>query len=374
MKFSVRSKTLLNHLSAVGKAINSKPYISIFGTFHLNLSAERLEITASDTEHIVTTHLTPDTIESVGSVCIESKRLLDIVKALPDCSVTIGVDNAHNVTITHPNGHFSMPGIASEEYPKFDAMKDEDILANFVMEAHQITTSLDNVSFAASTDAIRPIMTGVLWDIKEDSIVFVASDTCLLAKYRNTSVATNTPCSFVMPIKATTLLRALIAKAKQISITVSNKQVVFKSDAFILRCKTINGSFPAYDRVIPQNNNRVASLSGVGLSNVVNRVSLCTNSASSLMKMRFNASDIEVSAQDVDFNLLGSEKLSCEYNAPDMEIGINAFKLKAILSAMTTQNIIIRLSEPSRPILFLPSENEEHGELTILCMPLAIVN
>lgn len=136
-------------------------------------------------------------------------------------------------------------------------------------------------------------------------------------------------------------------------------------------CK-VNGRFPDYNRVIPVNSPFSMEIDRTDLANAVDRVSICADPTHSLIRMKISPIDVLVSAQDISYNISGSESVACTYNGENMEIGFSASYIKSVLKAMNTRTITLKLTDNSRPGLFLPSENDEFGELTLLCMPMSL--
>lgn len=373
MKFNIRTKTLLSQLVVVGKAIASKSTLSILNNFLMELDGETLTITGSDVDNVVTTRVSVQDAEGSGKFCIDAKRTTELMKAAPDGLATIIVDEATlAVTIKYTKGKFNLMGIKGDEYPLMEQPKEDAILGTITLPASQIINALDKVSFAAGTDDFRPQMQGVYWDIMEDAIVFVATDTRVLGKYRDTQTIPNAVSNFILSNRAIPLVRNIIAKEANVKIVHDDKSIFFEGENFTMRTAKVNGNYPNYNRVIPTDSPNKLTADRFELLDAVERVSLCADTTHALIKLSITPTEITVTAQDFNYSIAGTEQVSCDYNGNDMEIGFAAGYLKDVLKAITTQNISIRLSEPGRPAVFLPTENDEHGELTTLCMPLNI--
>lgn len=372
MKFSVHSKQMLAQLTAVGKVVNPKSALSILTNFLFELSDNSLTITGTDTENTVKVSVPVSDTEGRGKFCLDARRVTELLKAMPDSLVTFDIDDAtFAVTIKYTNGKYNLVAIRGDEFP-LQAEAEGDVLYRFNIPSGVILNAFDRVSFAVGTETIRPQMMGIYWDIKPDSITFVATDTRVLAKYRNTQTAPSVEGAFTLPTKAVTLVRALVGKDTTVTIEGLANMVVFTGETFTLRAVLLKGKFPDYNRVIPTTHATQVAIDRNMLTDAVSRVSICGDSGSNLIKMQFSPMDVIVTAQNNDFSISGTETVNCLTTGDELTIGFSGVYLKGILGTLATQNIFIRMLGYNRPALFLPSENDEFGELVLLCMPMSI--
>lgn len=372
MKFTINSKALLSRLVAAGKAVSNRPAISILGNFMFALDGKTVTITASDTDNVVISRIEANDAEGAGSVCIGAKRVTELLKAMPDCPVVFDIDDStHAAIIRYTNGKYNLSGLPSVDYPIGEADETE-IKGTFTMPASQILKALDMVGFATSNDELRPMLNGVYWDITEDAVTFVASDTRVLAKYRSTQTTPGKVMSFNLPSKSIALIRAFIGKQSDVKLTVSERFVIFEGSDFKVRSTLYNGTYPNYNRVIPVNQPMSITVDRMDFANAITRVAICADAQTPVLRLKIGDGKIDIVAQDISFNIGGEEKVTCDYNGTPLEIGFSSTYLKGVLNAMNTQNVVIKLSDASRPGLFLPAENDEYGELTLLCMPMNI--
>lgn len=380
MKFSINSKVLLSRLVASGKAINNRPTISILGCFLFSLEesegdTKTLSITASDIDNTVKSRVEVSAAEGSGKVCIDAKRITELLKSMPDCPVNFNIDEeSKTVIIRHPKGKYNLSGLSANEYPLNDKIDPNAIAGSFSLPASQVISAFDKVGFAVGNDEIRPQLKGIFWDIKPDAITFVATDTHVLAKYRSTQTAPGVETSFILPGQSLSMIRAFIGKQAQINVTVTNKIVVFEGADFKVLSTLLNGNYPNYNRVIPQNQPIVITVDRNDFSDAISRVSIFADNQNSMLRLKISTDHIDAIAQDLSYNVGGEESIACEYVGGDMEIGFSSSYLKGLINALNTQKIVIKLSSFDKPGLFTPSENDEYGELTLLCMPVNISN
>lgn len=371
MKFIINSKVLLSRLLAAGKAVSNRPTLTILGCFHLTIGQNKITIVATDTENTVVFNVEAET-EGAGNVCIDAKRLIELFKAMPDCTVTFDMDDAtKNITLRYTNGRYNLSGVDCDGFPmpKYDATQ---VKGSFSMPTTQIIRALDNVDFAVGEDDFRPMLNGVYWEIKPDAITFVATDTRVLVKYRSTQTASGIDLSFNLPEKSLPLVRSFCTKEVNVRVNIYDKMAVFEGSDFKVSTVLLKGNFPPYQRVIPVNPPIAITVDRANFTNAITRVGLCADSTTPLLRMKIANGIIDMVAQDINFNVGGEERIECDYRDSEIVIGFSPIYLKRVLNTINTQNVEIKLTDPTRAVLFLPSENDEYGELTIICMPMSV--
>lgn len=382
MKFNIPSKTLAQQLVAVAKVINSKNALSILDNFLLTLNGDTLTITGSDQENVMTATLQVYEAEGEGSIAVPSKRLLDMLKEVPGQPLTFYVnDENKEIDIRFMNGHFNFMGIDGNEFPVQDEVRQQ--AHKVTLPAEVVRKGLETTLFAVGTETIRPIMTGVYWDICPvnesgeplPGITFVATDTHKLVRYINTSVNPGLTFSFILPPKPATILRSLIGKEEgDVSIEMDDKSAKFTMGGYTLSCRFINGRYPNYNRVIPANNPFELTVDRVSLLTAMKRVSLFASTASSLVRMNIRNNEVMLAAQDLDYTLSAEERVECEYEGNAMTIGFNATYMIEVLTNLQADTVVIRLSDPARPGIFVPITDLEGEEVLMLLMPMQVMD
>lgn len=382
MKFNIPSKTLAQQLVAVAKVINSKNALSILDNFLLTLKGDTLIITGSDQENVMTATIEVYEAEGEGSIAVPSKRLLDMLKEIPGQPLTFYVnDDNKEIDIRFLNGHFNFMGIDGNEFPVQDEVRQQ--AHKVTLPAEVVRKGLETTLFAVGTETIRPIMTGVYWDICPVSengeplpgITFVATDTHKLVRYINTSVNPGLTFSFILPPKPAAILRSLISKEEgEVSIEMDDKSAKFTMAGYTLSCRFINGRYPNYNRVIPSDNPFELTVDRVSLLNAMKRVSLFASTASSLVRMNIRNNEVLLAAQDLDYTLSAEERVECEYEGNAMTIGFNATYMIEVLTNLQADTVVIRLSDPARPGIFVPITNLEGEEVLMLLMPMQVMD
>lgn len=372
MKFNVPSKTLYSYVSAVSKVINSKNAMTILNDFLITLEGEKLTITASDLENTLTATVYVTEPEGEGKFCVDAHKLVDLLKELPDLGITFEIDDNLAISITYPGGKFDFVGGNGNEYPSTIEPADSDNLKELTCPVKQIISGIDNTLFAVGTDAVRPQMMGILWDIKPDSITFVATDTRKLVKFSNTMSKPGVECSFILPVKPAAVLKNVFAKEEKIDIRLDPKSATFSTDTFNFNCRFIKGNFPDYNRVIPTKNPYSLTLDRANFLNAIRRVAVFVDPGHGLVKFRITPEELVMKAQDNNFCTSAVETLPCDFTGNEMIIGFSAPYLIEIFNTLSTPEIVIKLSDPSKPGVFLPAENQPDTELLMLLMPMTV--
>ena len=371
MKFKIASKALYSTLSGVSKVINSKNTLSILDNFHWKVESDKLTITASDSENTLTAVLPITASEGEGDFCVNARRISDIAKELPDVDVEFSINPSNGaMKIKFPGGVFDMMTIEGSQYPR--TVEDAEDTMSFSCPGSQIINGIENTLFAVGSDELRPQMMGILWDIKEDGITFVATDTRKLVRYIDRTSAPGITASCIVPVKPSVILKSLLAKDSDVSVTISSRSAVFETESITLNCRFIKGSFPDYNRVIPTNNPYTVTVDRSAILTAVRRVSVCADPGHGLVKFRFTPTRVEMKVDDPNVNTFAHEEVACDFTGDQMVIGFCSSYLLEIFGILPTPNVILKLADPSRPGVFQPEENEENTELVIILMPMTV--
>lgn len=374
MKFNVASKTLYSSLSAVSKVINSKNALTILNNFHFTLSGSVLTARASDMENSLVATLEVMGAEGEGTFCLDAHRMVDLLKEMPPQEMTFEIDDTTFETIIgYPNGEFKTMAIDGNEYPAPEIDSESERIY-FTCPSPVAVSGIENTIFAVGNDELRPQMTGILWDIKPDRIIFVATDTRKLVRYSNSAVQPGAECSFILPLKPATILRNIFGKEDFIDISISKKSVTFSSATYKFDCRFIKGMFPDYNRVIPQNNDKILTVDRQMFINAMRRVTVFGNGGNGLIRFHFDDNTATLTAQDSSYGTSGREVLSCDYQGAPLTIRFGAPYLQEIFATISTPEVIVKLADPSRPAVCLPSENQPDTNLLMILMPMNVVD
>ncbi len=372
MRFVVSSTALLSHLQAISKVISSKNTLPILDCFLLELKGNSLLLTASDTETRLETSIELNEVEGEGKFAIDAKNLLDPLKELPEQPLTFEINNENLDTFIYfHNGKYNFVSQNGDDYPQPKKMSDQGMTLS--IDPMVLFSGINRSLFASADDELRPVMNGVFFDITTDDLTFVASDGHKLVRYKTSAVKGTERASFILPKKPANLLRAILPKeTEQVELTFDEKNAYIKMASYIMTCRFIEGRYPNYNSVIPDNNVNKVTLDRQAFLNALKRVSVFSNSSSNLIRMQLSDKDIIISAQDIDFSTAAEETMPCDYSGTPMSIGFKSNFLIDILGNIPSGEISLELSDPSRAGLIMPTENEEDEDLLMLLMPMML--
>lgn len=374
MKFVVSSTELLSHLNAISKVISSKNTLPILDNYLFQLEDNRLTITASDLESTLITSINLDNTEGQGDIAVPARLLNDTLREFPEQPLTFKIDPENfSIDIYSENGKFSIVGQNGDDFPQLPQMKEE--AASTVSVSHDVLLSgISKTLFATADDELRPVMNGIFVQISENNMTFVASDAHKLVRYKRSDARAEEEASFILPKKPAGLLKNLLMKEDyHVKLQVDDKNAFFTLTNFKLICRLVEGNYPSYNSVIPTNNPNKLVVDRLEFYNTVKRVSVFANQSSNLIKFQIDDNQLVVSAQDVDFSISAVERLKCQYEGDEIEIGFKSTFLQEILSNLSSAEVRVELSDPTRAGLLLPVEKEfDEEDILMLLMPMMI--
>lgn len=374
MKFVVSSNAMLTRLQAVSKVIGGKPVQPILDNILLVAANGMLYATASDKETTMEARIALESLDEEGRITIPAKILLDMLKEFPEQPLTFDINESTNeVKIISEKGEFSVRGESAEDYPIPAAPEGESTA--FDTKCGLMLDGIVKSIFATANDDLRPVMNCILIEMNEDNFTFVASDAHKLVRYKRFDAKSESgQHSLILPKKPALMLKNILPKDEgELKISFNDKMACFVFGDYKMTSTLVEGRFPNYNSVIPQNNPKKVIIEKKELYNSLRRVSVMANQASNLVKFDLIGGKLTISAQDVDYSMSGHETLTCQYEGEDIAIGFKSPFVLEILSNIESENVVLELSDPTRPGLFLPFENEDQDEdLLMLLMPMMV--
>lgn len=372
MKFVVSSTSLSSHLQVISRVIASKNTIPILDCFLFELSGNLLKITAADSETRMITSVEVREVEGEGVFAIPSKNLLESLKELPEQPISFDIDDTTlEMFINYENGKYNFIGQNGDEYPQHKPLKENAIKIEIVAE--NLLSGINRTLFATAEDELRPVMNGILFDISETDITFVASDGHKLVRFKNSSVKGNDKAAFILPKKPANLLRAVLPRETGgVTIGFDDNNAYITMEHVTIICRLIEGRYPNYNGVIPKDNPFKVTVDRLLLVNALKRVVVFSNPGSSLIKLQFFPNSIFITAQDIDYSTSAEETVACVYDGEEISIGFKGTYLIEILNNIPSTEVVLLLADPSRAGLMLPAENEADEDLLMLLMPMML--
>ncbi len=372
MKFNVSSSTLFAQLQIINRVIESKNTLAILDNVLFDLEGNTLTLTASNGETTARTSLEVESAEGAGKVASGAKLLVDTLKEFPEQPLEFTIDEQNfSITMASQNGTYSFIGTNGNEYPEMP--ENEGEVHSLTIPSSALLEAISKTIFCSADDELRPVMNGIFFDIATDKLTMVATDAHRLVRYTNNAVHGEVAGGFILPKKPANLLKNVLAKDDaEVKVIYGAKNVRFEFGQTIVVTRLIDGRFPNYNAVIPQNNTNTVIVDRQSLINVCKRVAVFANTGTSLLKLALSENQIKVSAQDIDFSTSAEETIQCEYQGMPMAIGFKAPFLIEILGAVGSADVKLQLADPARAGLILPTESEENREILMLLMPMLL--
>ncbi len=370
MKFIVNSAYLLKQLSNINGVITTNPVVPILENFLFELEKGGLTVTASDLQTSMITELQVESKEK-GSIAVPARILLDTLKNLPEQPVTFSIDEStYSIEIISDNGRYKLSGENATDFPKVPAVS-KDFSAEVSSEI--LARAINNTIFATSNDELRPAMTGVYVNLGDKNTTFVATDGHRLVRYRRTDVKSDNGNAIIIPRKALNLLKATLpAENTEVSLSFNMSNAFFQFGAIRMICRLIDERFPDFENVIPTGNNIKMTINRTDLLGALKRISIYANKTTHQVRLKITGSELQISAEDLDFSNEANERLSCEHDGEDIEIGFNAKFLVEMLSNMDSDQIRLTMSASNKAGVILPEEKDKSEDILMLVMPVML--
>ncbi len=372
MRFTLSSTALSTKLIALSRVINSKNALPILGDFVFDISGLTLNLTASDSENTMQTSVELAECEGECRFAIGNHDLLEAVKGISEQPITFDVNQQTNIVkISYQNGLFSLPIENADEYPTTQTVGDN--ATTIVISNQLLGENINRCIFATAQDELRPVMNGIYFDLTPDCLAVVASDGHKLVRNKIFTIKSDQPASFILPKKPASLLKNLLGKdGSDVTIRYDERNAEINYGDGTILCRLIEGRYPNYNSVIPQNNPNELRVDRNGLLAALRRVQPFANDSSNLIRFHVEGSTLQLDAEDYDFSKTATERMTCDYNGQTISIGFKGSSFIEVLSNFDCPEVIIRLADPSRAGLVLPSEQPENQDVLMLMMPMLI--
>ena len=372
MNFIVSSSALLKQLSAINGVITTNPVVPILENFLFEINERKLTVTASDLQTSMITEIEVESKES-GNIAVPAKILLETLKNLPEQPVTFAIDEqTYSIEISSDNGRYKIAGENATDFPKVPVVSND---YSIDISTSVLSKVINTTIFATSNDELRPAMTGVYMKVTESNITFVATDGHRLVRCTRVDIASENDSEIIIPRKALTLLKSTLPSENMdatIEFNMSNAFFQFGNVRMI--CRLIDERFPDYQNVIPEENPIKMTINKDEFLSTLKRIAIYANKTTHQVRVKITGSELQVSAEDLDFSNEATERLTCEHENDDIEIGFNAKFLVEMLSNVDADQIELHLSAPNRAGLIFPVEQDDNEDLLMLVMPVMLSN
>ena len=309
--------------------------------------------------------------DNEGSVAVPAKLLLETLKTFPEQPLTFVVEDNNTIEISSNHGKYVLAYASADEFPKSISL---DSPSTTIVSADILATAISKTIFAAGSDDLRPVMSGVFFQFSTESLTFVATDAHKLVKYSRTDVKANETAEFIMPKKPLNLLKGILSGSDDnVSIEYNESNAKFSFENSVLICRLIDGKYPNYEAVIPKENPNHLTISRNQFLNSVKRVSIFSNKTTHQIRLKIAGAELNISAEDIDYSNKAEERLTCDFQGDDMQIGFNSRFLTEMLSNLNSDDVQLEMSMPNRAGILTPVDGLELGEnVTMLVMPVML--
>ena len=372
MNFIVSSSYLLKNLNTINGVITSNPVVPILDNVLFEIENGNLLITASDLQTSVMVEIQVES-KGDGSAAIPAKILIDTLKNLPEQPVTFSIDDEnYNIEINSDNGRYKLAGENATDFPKVPQVTDG---YSIDLSSELLSNAISNTIFSTSTDELRPAMTGVFLKLSTSSCTFVSTDGHRLVKYVRSDVSGDeVDHEMILPRKSLNLLKSTLPsdKSSDVKLEFNASNAFFSFDNVKMVCRLIDERYPDYENVIPLDNSNNIIIDKSEVLSSLKRISIYANKTTNQVRFKISGGEILISAEDLDFSNEANERISCEHDGADIEIGFNAKFLIEILSNLNSTRVTFKLSEPNKAGLIIPDEMDEDEDITMLVMPVML--
>ena len=371
MRFTVPQKDFLAQLQKLSAVVPSKTTHPMLNNILFHVEPDEARLTATDLEISLTSRMKIEGGQG-EEVAIHAKRLLDIVKELDERPITVQTEKNNQVEIRSGQASFHIPCESAESYPVLPGI---EVSAELEIPADRLRQHIDRLGFAVSTDDLRPVLTGVLFEFRDEALYLVATDGHRLVRIQDHTLAGQTKLgSVVIPIKALNLVsRSLDSGAEAVKLSLAQTHMVFTMGATQIFTVLINGRYPAYEGVIPLQNENTMQAARTALYRAVKQVSNCANNVTRQINLSLSENHLVVTAEDNEYGSRARNELDVDYAGEPLEIAFNASYLDQMLRHLDTEQAVFKFGTAERAALILPEINHEAEDLLMLLMPVRLM-
>ena len=369
MIFTVQQQDIWMGMQAALSIIPAKSTLPILSNAAFDTKGNTLSISSTDLDVSVITHIPVQSTQD-GSITMPGKKIAEIIRELPNTPIEFSLER-QQVTISSPSGTYKILGLPKDEFPEFPkAIEGTQIK----IDGTQLQRMIEKTIFAVSTDETRPALNGVLWQMKNEEMRMVATDGHRLAKIINTKMKMpSIEKEIIIPTKALSCLNRFRSEMEDLkNVTLGENHILFDLGNTQIFSRLIAETYPNYERVIPQDNEKKLTVNRETLSSSVKRVSILSNAITHQIRFSLKSDGIKLSALDQDIGGEAKEEISAEYVGESMDIGYNATYILEILLQIESEDVVFELNNPTTAALLYPTVQKEDEDYLCLIMPLRL--
>ena len=370
MKFIVSSSSLLKNIQILGGILNTNNTLPILDYFLFEITENLLKVTASDLESTLSSNIEIES-NSNTTIAVPAKLLIDTLKTFPEQPLTFNILENNTIEISSSHGKYALAYAKGDEFPKTLTISDP---SNSTISSQVLFQAINTTIFASGNDDLRPVMSGVFFQFSSENSTFVATDAHKLVRYVRTDYKSEKLVEFIMPKKPLNILKGILVNDKyDVNIEFNESNAKFTFSNLSLICRLIDGKYPNYEAVIPKENPNILTIDRSLFLNSTKRVSIFSNKTTHQIRLKITGNELIISAEDLDYSNKAEERLNCNYNGDDIEIGFNSRFLTEMLSNLSSEEVKLELSLPNRAGILTPTKSDSDAEqVTMLVMPVML--
>jgi DNA polymerase-3 subunit beta len=370
MRFTISREKLQEGLGAVTASIPAKTTLPVLANILVETTEKGIRLSGTDLDIAVSTEVAAD-VETMGAITIPAKKLSEIARELPPSLVRIAAVGEQRITLDCGRSHFKVLGLPRDEFPSFPKIRFEE---SWRIRSGDLQKLISHTSFAVSTEESRPILNGVLWELKPESMRMVATNGHRLAKMEIPIKSSGAPAAdLIIPPKALEQIRRLFPADEELEIARGDNHLGFRSPFTSVFTRLIEGPYPPYDQVIPKDNDRVAIIDKIALTSALKRMSVIASDQTHRIRLSFNSGMLRFSVQTPDLGE-ATDELAMRYSGDQLDIGFNANYLLEILRYIPTEEVKLTFKAPERAATVEPEGWNDPATYLCLVMPLRLVD
>ena len=368
MRFTITREKLQEGLAAVTPAVPNKTTLPVLANLLVQTTDKGIRISGTDLDIAVSTEVTAD-VEAVGAITIPARKLSEIARELPPAPVKISATGDQRITLECGRAKFKLLGLPKSEFPSFPAVQFDKAVR---IPSGDLQKLIQHTAFAASTEESRPILNGVLWELRSDLMRMVATNGHRLAKME-VPVSGGQKADLIIPPKALEQIRRLFAAEEELEVAQGENHLGFRSPFTSVFTRLIEGPYPGYEQVIPKDNDKYAILDKAAFTSALKRMSVVASDQTHRIRLSFNAGMLKFSVSTPDLGE-AQDELPIRYDGDPLDIGFNAAYLLEILRQMPTEEVRMTFRAPERASTLEPEGWTDPTKYLCLLMPLRLVD
>ena len=370
MRFTISREKLQEGLNAVSASIPTKTTLPVLANILVETTDRGIRLSGTDLDIAVSTEVAAD-VEASGAVTIPARKLSELARELPPAPVKIAALGEQRITLECGRSKFKLLGLPRDEFPTFPVVKFNE---SWRIRSGDLQKLIGATVFAVSTEESRPILNGVLWELRPEQMRMVATNGHRLAKMETPIVASTAPASdLIVPPKALEQVRRLFPAEEELEVARGENHIGFRSPLTAVYTRLIEGPYPNYDQVIPRDNDKYAIADKAALASALKRMSVIASDQTHRIRMAFNSGMLKFSVTTPDLGE-AQDELPIRYNGDPLEIGFNASYLLEILKFMPTDEVKLTFKAPERAATIEPEGWTDPATYMCLVMPLRLMD